>query len=282
LKLAAEQRALTAARAVASAHGLACEQARVVHSGSNVHVLLCPAPVIARVMTGTVALHDDPRRWLEREVAVLEFLAPSGVAVAPSPLIEPGPWQHDGLWMTFTEWIADVQRGNSPADAARLGRALRSLHDGLQQFDGDLGGLHDLREDIERLHGRLHPSEVVGADAISSLRARLDGADAVFGSTLPVQALHGDVSLSNLLQTPARLVWNDFEDTFRGPVHWDVASYVMSLRLGGATSSFIREVLDHYGWGDEDELSPFMAVNQVYWEIWDLYERQRRARAGGG
>jgi hypothetical protein len=83
--------------------------------------------------------------------------------------------------MTFTEWIADVQPRNPPAGAARLGRALRSLHDGLQHFDGDLGGLRDLREDIERLH--------------------------------------------------RRLVWNDFEGC---------------------------------------------------WEIWDLYESQRRARAGGG
>jgi hypothetical protein len=282
LKLGPEQRALSAARAVASAHGLASEQARVVHSGSNVLVHLCPAAVIARVMTGTVALHDDPRRWLEREVAVLEFLAPSGLAVAPSPLIEPGPWQHDGLWMTFVEWIPDVQPGNQAVDAARLGGALRTLHDELQRFDGELGDLQALREDIERLHGLLRPSDVVDADTISSLRARLDATDAVFGCTWPVQALHGDVSLSNLLRTSARLVWNDFEDTFRGPVHWDVASYVMSLRLGGATSSFIRQVLDHYGWGDEDELSPFMAVNQVYWEIWDLYERQRRSRTGGG
>ena len=86
-----DQRALNAARAVATAHGLACEQALVVHSGSNVLVHLRPAPVIARVMTGTVVLHDNPRRWLEREVSVLEFLAPSGLAVRPSPLIAPGP-----------------------------------------------------------------------------------------------------------------------------------------------------------------------------------------------
>jgi aminoglycoside phosphotransferase (APT) family kinase protein len=274
--LALEQRALNAACAVASAHGLACEQAAVVHSASNVLVHLRPAPVIARVMTGTVVLHDDPRRWLEREVSVLAFLAPTGLAVAPSPLIDPGPYQHDGLWMTFTEWISDVQKPDQLIDAGRLGRALRALHDELQAFKAELGSLTDLRGDIERLHGLLRPSEVLDAQTITSLRARLDAADAVFGSALPVQALHGDASVGNLLHTPDRLVWNDFEDTFRGPVHWDLAGYVMSLRARGASPAFVRQVLEHYRWGDERELVPFTAAHEVYDEIWGLYDRQRR------
>ena len=228
-------------------------------------------------MTGTVVLHDDPRKWLEREVSVLEFLAPSGVAVAPSPLIAPGPWQHDGLWMTFAEWIPDVEQGSPPADPDGLGRALRTLHDELERFDGELGTLSDLRDDIGRLHGLLRPTEAVAGDRIASLRARLDAADDVFSCTLPVQALHGDASVGNLLHTPVGLVWNDFEDTFRGPLHWDLAGYVMSLRARGATSGFVRQVLEHYRWGDEHELVPFVAAHEVYDEIWQLYDSQRRS-----
>ena len=280
MELGLEQRALNAARAVATTRGLACEQSIVMHSGSNVHVHLRPAPVVARVMSGTVALHDDPQRWLEREVAVLEFLAPSGLAVAPSPLIGPGPHRHDGLWMTFSEWIADVEQGHPLVDAARLGRALRTLHDELGRFEGELGNLSDLRHDIERLHGLLRTSDALDADTISALRARLDAAsDPVFASALPVQALHGDASLSNLLHTPDRLVWNDFEDTFRGPVHWDVAGYVIALRRRGATPAFVRQVLGNYGWGDEQELAPFIAAHEVYDWIWRLYDRQRRPGA---
>lgn len=272
-----ESRALNAARAVAAAHGLACDQAFVVHSGSNIHVHLRPAPVVARVMTGTVVLHDDPRSWLEREISVLEFLAPSGLAVAPSPLIAPGPHQHDGLWMTFSEWIPDVEHTRELADPAAVGSALRALHDALQPFDGELGTLRDLRDDIERLHDLLRPTPALDADAIGSLRARLDAADdLVFTSTLPAQALHGDASLSNLLQTPDRLVWNDFEDTFRGPVHWDLAGYVISLGRRGAQPDFVRHVLDQYGWDDEHELAPFFTAHEVYDEIWQLYDSQRR------
>jgi hypothetical protein len=277
VQLALEQRALNAARAVATSHGLLFEQANIVQSGSNVLVRLSPLPVVARVMAGTVVLHDDPERWLAREVAVLEFLSPSRLAVAPSRLIAPGPHQHDGLWMTFTEWIPGVQRGWPPADPAYLGRSLRTLHDHLRAFDGELGSLSDLRDDILRVHGRLRPTADLDEDSIASLRTRLDDeGGAAFGSSLPVQAIHGDASVGNLLHTRDRLIWNDFEDTFRGPVHWDLAAYVMSLRGRGATEGFVREVLDHYGWDSEQELAPFVAAQEVYDEIWRLYDRQRR------
>lgn len=271
-----ERRALAAAAEVASAHGLTSDAA-VLASGSNVLVHLRPAPVVARVMTGTVALHDDPARWLAREVAVLEFLAPSGLAVAPSPSIAPGPHRHDGLWMTFVAWIPDAAPTTGLGDPQRLGRALRELHEALRPFDGELAGLGDLGEDIARLHRQLRPGAAAGAATIEALGVRLDDLrESVFASTLPSQALHGDASLGNLLRTPPGLVWNDFEDCFRGPVHWDVAGYAISLRNRGASASAVREMLDGYGWGDEAELAPFLAAHGVYDEIWRIYDRQRR------
>jgi hypothetical protein len=272
-----DQRAVAAAGAVAAANGLTPDEATVIYSGSNVLVHLRPAPVVARVMTGTVALHDRPRRWLEREISVLEFLAPSRLAIAPSRLIAPGPYHHDGLWMTFSEWVADVEPATRLDDPRRLGVALRDLHDELRPFDGDLGSLCDLREDIERLHGQLQPADAEETDSVAAVRARLDALrQVVFESTHPTQALHGDVSLSNLLRTPDRLVWNDFEDTFRGPVHWDVAGYVISLTSHGASSGFVRRMLDAYRWVDTEELRPFFTAHGVYDEIWRLYDRQRR------
>jgi hypothetical protein len=279
---APEQCALAAASAVASAQGLELDAAVVIYSGSNVLVRLLPAPVVARVMTGTVALHDDPRRWLEREVSVLEFLMPSGLAVSPSRLIAPGPYYHDGLWMTFTEWVPEVEpeleiRSSVSIDDARaLGWMLRYLHDALRPYDRELGGSCELRDDIERLLGHVRPADVQQRAAIVSLGERLNAlGTVVFESSLPTQALHGDVSLRNLLRSGRRLVWNDFEDTFRGPVHWDVASAVGSLRIHGADTRCVHEMLDVYGWNDERELEPFLAAQDVYDEIWRMYDRQR-------
>ncbi len=272
-----EQEALDAACAVAAARGLPCERAAVLDSGSNVLVHMLPSPVVARVMSGTVALHDDPERWLSREVAVLRHLAPSGLAVAPSPLIEPGPYLSHGLWMTFCAWTA-VDDRTEPDDPARLGRALRRLHDALAGFTGDLGGMPGLRRDIERLRERLRPTADLDRAAIDSLGERLAGlADSVFATSLPTQPLHGDASLSNLLRTPGGLLWNDFEDTLRGPVHWDLAGYLIALEARGAGAAGVRRALDAYGWDDREALAPFTEAHGVYDEIWRLYDAQRRS-----
>jgi hypothetical protein len=272
-----EQQALAAARAVAIDSGLRCEQAAVVYSGSNVLIHLRPAPVVARVMTGTVVLHGDPQRWLDREVSVLSFLGPSGVAVAPSSLIAPGPYQRDGVWMTFVEWVAHENQLELRDEAEGLGRALRDLHEELSTFSGDLGDPIDVRDDIERLRRHLRPTAALSAETIDSLHKMLLALDdVVFGASLPVQPLHGDASLSNLLRTTQGIVWNDFEDTFRGPVHWDVAGFVLSLRSHGADADFAARALDAYGWADAQDLAPFSEAHDLYGKIWRLYDAQRR------
>jgi hypothetical protein len=273
-----EQRALAGACAVAADHGVPSGEAVVINSASNVLVHLRPSPVVARVMTGTVALHDDPECWLSHEVAVLGFLAPSGLAVAPSPLIDPGPHRSGELWMTCWEWVE--HRGRTELrDPQQLGCALRTLHDQLAGFAGELPGLLDLQHDVERLLRRLRPTAGLSPQKIEALQTRLSElGETVFGVSWPAQALHGDASLYNLLRgTSGRLVWNDFEDTFRGPVHWDLAGYLMSLEACGADTAFVVRALAGYGGLDREELAPFTAAHEVCDEIWRLYDAQRRS-----
>jgi hypothetical protein len=214
--------------------------------------LSAASAVAARVITGTVVLHDDPRRWLEREVSVLRFLAPSGLAVRPSPLIAPGPYQRDGLWLTFCERVDHRGRTELGAGAEKFGRVLRGLHDELARFNGELGDFLDLWRDIERLHRRLRPTDALSPEHIDALRERLLALRGpVFESPLPAQALHGDMSLSNLLSTANGLVWSDFEDAFRGPVH-------------------------------ETSLTAFATAHDLYGEIWQLYIAGRRGGLTGG
>jgi hypothetical protein len=274
-----ERRALAAARGAAVDHALPCDEAAVLSAGSNVLVRLGPSPVVARVMTGTVALHDDPERWLSHEVAVQGFLAPSGLAVRPSPLIAPGPHQRDGLWMTFVEHLELGGQVGIEDGAAHLGRALRDLHDELAGFEGELPGFADLQGDILRLIRQLQPGPDLSAADIASLEERLAAlGEPVFGAPWPVQALHGDASLFNLLRTAAGdLVWNDFEDTFRGPVQWDLAGYLMAMEWAGADPGFVAEALGAYGGVDRGELEPFNAAHRLYDEVWRAYDAQRRA-----
>jgi aminoglycoside phosphotransferase (APT) family kinase protein len=275
-----EERALAAAREVAAEHGVACEDAEVLSAGSNVLVHLRPSPVVARVMTGTVVLHDDPERWLRREVGVTEFLAPTGLAVRPSPLIAAGPFERDGMWMTFVELVEG--RGHyeplgSGDDAETFGRALRELHEALAPYDGDLAGFADVGRDIERLREALRPSAELSAERIDSLGERLVALrETLFAASLPAQALHGDASIGNLLRTRGGFLWNDFEDTFRGPVQWDVAGYLMSLKWLGVDDAFVDRALDAYGGLDREALASFTAGHELYDEIWAAYDAQRR------
>jgi hypothetical protein len=264
-------RALAAARAVAVAHGVACEDAVVVAAGSNVMVHLRPAPVIARVMTGTVQLHGDVERWLAGEVAVGAFLGERGLAVAPSAVLPPGPHQHDGLWMTFWEFVAHETSPPLPR-ADELGGALRAMHEALADFPGELGPVSDVRDWLDRLATGLHD----GAPLRSQLQALTP---TVFASALPAQAIHGDASISNLLRTDHGLLWNDLEDVCIGPVHWDVAGLVLDARRRGASETFVADFLHAYGTLDLAALAPFLTAHRLYTTIWRASAAERGTAA---
>jgi hypothetical protein len=269
-------RALAAARAVALAHSVACEDAVVVAAGSNVLVHLKPAPVVARVMTGTAVLHDDVERWLAGEVAVGAFLGARGLAVSPTDVLAPGPHQHEGLWMTFWEFVEhDASRPLPRAD--ELGGSLRELHAALAGFPGELGPLSDVRDWLDGLLAELHPSPRLTAQDRDLLRSRLQElSPTVFESSLPAQAIHGDASMSNLLSTDDGLIWNDLEDACVGPVHWDVAGLIVEARARGESEAFVADFLRAYGGLELDELDDFIAAHLVYTTVWQAFAAQRR------
>ena len=131
---AGEALSLAAAQAVAREHGVACDEAVRIAAGSNVLVHLKPAPVVARVMTGTAVLHDDPEQWLAREVAVGAFLAErTDLVVPPSDILPPGPHERDGLWMTLWKFVPHDEQA-PPPEPRELGRSLRELHAALAHF----------------------------------------------------------------------------------------------------------------------------------------------------
>lgn len=255
--------ALLAAQAVAREHGVACDDAVLIAGGSNVLLHLKPAPVVARVMTGTAVLHDDVEQWLEREVAVGVYLAErTDVVVPPTDLLPPGPHERYGLWMTLWKFVPH----DGEPEPRELGRSLREFHEALAGFPGDLpplsgirdwlDGLLDQLQDVDRLRDELH--------AVSP---------AVFESSLPAQAIHGDISLGNVLGTEGGPVWNDLEDVCFGPVAWDVAGLVSSARGRGRGEAFVEELLAAYGDPGVDDLQPFFAAHALYETIWHAFRR---------
>jgi Phosphotransferase enzyme family len=275
-----EASSLAAAQAVAREHGVACDEAVRIAAGSNVLVHLKPAPVVARVMTGTAVLHDDVEQWLAREVAVGAFVAErSDLVVAPSDILPPGPHERDGLWMTLWRFVPhDAQA--PPPEPRELGRSLRGLHAALAHFPGDLPPLSEIRDWLGRLLAEMRPSSWFTQQDIDWLRFKLDAlTPAVFESSLPAQVLHGDASMSNLLRTESGLVWNDFEDVCTGPVAWDLSGLVTSARARGQSATFIEELLAAYGDPGVEDLEPFLEAHALYEVIWRAFEGRRRPQA---
>ncbi len=274
-----EARAIVAARAVAVAHGVACEDAEVLAAGSNVLVHLKPAPVVARVMTGTAVLHELVEEWLGREVAVGTFLGERGMAIPPSDVPPPGPHQQDGLWMTLWRFVEHDASGSLP-HARELGESLRQLHTALADFPGELAPLSGVRDNIDRLLGELHPAPSLSHEDIDLLRFDLhELTPTVFETSLPAQALHGDASISNLLRSDGGLIWNDLEDVCAGPVAWDVAGLVGSARARGLGETFIETFLRAYDGPNLQELHAFITAHDLYTTIWQSFDAQRRPRA---
>ncbi len=275
-----EAKAIAGAQAVARQYGVACDGAVPLAGGSNVLVHLKPAPVVARVMIGTSMLHDDTERWLARELAVAAFLAQrTDSVVPPSDLLPPGPHEWDGLWMTMWKFVPHDTQAPLP-QARELGRSLRALHAALADFQGDLAPVSEIRDWLGRLLAQLRPSPQLTQQDIDWLRSKLDAlTPAVFESSLPAQALHGDVSISNLLRTESGLVWNDLEDVCAGPVAWDVAGLVSSARARGQSEAFVEELLAAYGDPGVDGLEAFLEAHALYDVIWQAFRGRHRPQA---
>jgi hypothetical protein len=263
-----DARAIAAARAVARQCEVTCDDAVALAGGSNVLVHLRPSPVVARVMTGTSMLHQDTERWLAREVAVAVFLAQrTHEVVAPSDLLPPGPHQQDRLWMTMWTFVPHDPQAPMP-EAGQLGRSLRDLHAALAGFQGELAPVSEIRDWLGRLLAELRPSDSLTREDIEWLGMTLDAlTPAVFESSLPAQALHGDVAVSNLLRTDSGLVWNDLEDVCVGPVAWDLAGLVSSVRARGQSAAFVEELVAAYG-DPAADLGPFLEAHALYDVIW--------------
>ena len=232
----------------------------------NVLVHLRPAPVVARV-AGTIARvrpgatgsdassrsrgtwRAPARRWWRRATSC-----------------RPGPHDHDGH---VSQLLAHVESEPASAvDPAAAGAALRDCHEALRSFSGSLPVLSGVTE-AEALLMKLAAEEALDREAATSLLHRIEDLHATLGSLrAPIQPLHGDAHLNNVLNGPDGPLWNDWEDTCVGPLGWDAACLKLTRDGGERAEAALAASGIHL---DPGELSLWVEARSLQVAVWRAF-----------
>lgn len=207
------------------AHGVVPDRCEILQDASTLVVRLSES-LVARVVQD----RDGPRQgegWFAREIDVACFLAERGAPVIPvHPQLAPGPYERDGFTLNFWQYVTCTEALPEPLE---VGRTLQQCHEVLRDYAGSLPELAIPREALQLLEA-LKQRAWMPRESIALLRDRLEQSlDAL--ARLPRQPLHGDAFEGNYLNTTHGLVWTDWEDTFLGPVEWDLACAIWNPRV---------------------------------------------------
>jgi hypothetical protein len=254
--------AVRAAVSLAAAHGITATDPAVLKDGSNVIVHLRPAPVVARVAARTALVRPSVADHFARDLALSAFLAARGVPVVPpSAELPAGPHPFDGFVVSFSTFVPhDPDHEFSRSDVLKL---LPALHAELRSYDGPLpvrGPMDDVDNTLAYLSGMGVPDLEPFRERRAELMASWDA------HYRDVQPLHGDPHYGNLLMSPHGPVWLDFEDTWRGPVAWDLACLA-----GAEGAEAARRTVETYGGGAAPEDVEFHVRTRVlFGTLWGV------------
>jgi thiamine kinase-like enzyme len=91
-------------------------------------------------------------------------------------------------------------------------------------------------------------------------------------SQFPSQALHGDAHFGNLMNTTEGLLWTDWEDTFSGPVEWDLASIIWNAKILDQDEATVDQILTSFlqdgGAFDEVALQQSLIARAAVMSAW--------------
>jgi len=254
--------AVQAAVSVAAAHGVSSSAPVVLKDGSNVIVHLRPAPVVARVAARTALVRPTVADYFARDLSVSAFLASRGVpVVTPSAELPPGPHVLDGFVLSFSTYVPhDPSVELSRPDVLKM---LPGLHAELRLYEGSL----PVRGPLDDVDNTLTYLESIGVAELEPFRTRwaelMTSWDKHHND---VQPLHGDSHYGNLLMTAAGPVWNDFEDTWCGPLAWDLACLA-----GASGAEAAQRAVEIYGGGAAPEDVEFHVETRIlFGTLWGV------------
>lgn len=252
-----------AAVETAMAHGIKPDRCVVLQDSSTL-VLRLTETLVARVVQDT----SGPRQgtgWFARENAIAAHLTRQGAPVIPlHPDLPPGPHEHLGYPLNFWQFVTRVEAEPVPRE---IGRTLQQCHAVMRTFAEPLPKLAIITESMEILRERPLFPAATQQMLLDHLAASME----VLGQ-FPHQPLHGDAHMGNLMNTTIGLLWTDWEDTFAGPLEWDVASIIWNAQILEEDHETVRQILDAYraagGEIDERPLRQCLIARAAVVTVW--------------
>lgn len=228
---------IRAATELAIAHGIQPDRCDILQNGSTL-VLRLTDSLVARVIQDL----NGPRQgteWFARETAIVKYLTQFGAPIIPLHAdLPPTPHEHLGYTMNFWQFVT---ASDSPPSASEMGHTLHACHALLQPFAEPLPQLAVLTESLNLLNTRADFPAAIRSNLIRHLDSALDCL-----ITAPHQPLHGDAHPGNLVQTVDGLLWTDWEDTFAGPIEWDIASLIWNAQFLDNDYHSVQQILSAY------------------------------------
>lgn len=250
---------IRAATEVAIAQGLKPDRCEILQDG-NTLVLRLTKTLVARVVQDT----EGPRQgteWFARENAIALHLTQYGAPVIPlHPDLPPGPQEHLGYPMNFWQFVTRIEAEPEPHS---IGLTLLRCHEILRDFPESLPILAILTESLNILRKR----QLFAVSIQQMLCDHLTDSIAVL-SEYPHQPLHGDAHLGNFMNTTSGLLLTDWEDTFAGPVEWDLASVIWNAQLLENDQTTVKSIRDAYGPVDERALHHCLIARAAVMTAW--------------
>lgn len=251
--------------------GLDVDEPQVLSNRGSLMVRMPRAGLVARVSTHTGAQRRDPGWWLATEVAVGRIAHAAGVAVVPpAQVVDAGPHEVDGLWVSLWTDVGSADTRATPAESAA---ALVGWHRDLADAGRDLPVLTVAHQVItEPLSYAARHGFLDAAELAALTREHEEALAGIEGLGTREVLLHGDAHRGNLLRDPDGLWrWSDLEEACRGPIEWDLAvlSSTPTEDIGRAALTAYCEITDRKV-PTPDDLAPWLRLRALEGNAWAI------------
>jgi thiamine kinase-like enzyme len=216
--------------------------------------------LVARIVDINSGTRNDPS-WYQKEIEIAKFLTVKNLPIIRlSSEVPKNLFIYKNFVVNFWEYIQII---SGEFDYSDIGKCLAKCHRSLKEYANNLDTLGILNETLDILNQNSFFDSVTRTLLISSLEKSIQEL-----SKFGMQAIHGDAHLGNFINTDEGILLSDWEDAFRGPIEWDLASVIWNLKILDNNEKSSDMILSSYGKFNHEALKYSMIGRAAVMSAW--------------